>query len=386
MIMSKTNEGSKTILLVDIAHNSVGVGVLVVAPNIAPRLLSVWRETFESTDLVIERVFQTTLRITRKLIEKANAAGYGAWDDVYCSVGSPWVLTHVRTARYARDKQFVVTEKLLNQLVQADQDKFFARAGFGTVPFSNHATILDYDRIATRVNGHTMNNPVGQRARDVECSYLVSGMDSEHIAALRSALYVVGHREPIIHAVQRSQLRAIQTLQGAKNYALIDFHGGITECSVVRDGVLTVTASTPVSEESYLNDLAHILNKSKREIVSIINMHSRALLDTSTATQLGKAHDQLIERYTRNFRELLVTVAQHGLIPNQVFFVADHSMQFFDKLLLSNEYAPLTVVHGTLRPTPLSASLFGHAIDARAVEVSDTPLVIAALAYSSNHS
>ncbi len=383
--MSSSLQPSKTILLIDIAHNSVGAGVLVVTPGFIPQLLATWRETFEHIDPSMERMFENTLRVTRKLIEKANSAGYANWDDIYCCVGSPWVLTHVRTAKYAQDKQFVVTEKLLNDLAQKDLERFFDRidSDFGSI--LGNAKVLDHQRIMTRVNGHPMKNPAGQRAREIECSYLVSGMNTDQLSALRSALYAVCHREPTINAVQHTQLQAVQSLKGAKNYAVFDFHGGIGECSIVRDDTLTVTAATPISEESYLRDLGAGMGKNIREVTVLLDMRRNKVLEASVATRLADIERVIAKQYVGDFRNLLVAVAEHGLIPNHAFFIADIGSEFFEKLLSSHEYAPLTLVHATLKPIQLSVSLLHDTIDSSAAKKQDTALLLSALAFIYKH-
>lgn len=380
--MSKSIERSKTILLVDIAHNSVGVGVLVIANGMKPRLLAAWRETFEHLDVSYERMFMVTLRTVRKLIEKANSAGYLHWDDIYCSVGSPWVLTHVRNAKYTRDKAFVVTEKLLTELAQNDIERFFNRAESDLLPFAQHSQMLDHRRIMTRVNGHALKNPIGQRAKEVECAYLVSSINPDNFNELRSALYAVAHREPTIHAVQRTQLEALRLLQGATNFVLFDFHGGVGECSVVRDNVLTVTATTPISEESYLRDLAGHLGKTVREATVVLDMQAKGMLETALQDKLQQAHRAIADAYTKEFRHVLVAVAEHGLLPNHAFFIADYGSQFFNTLLTSQEYSPLSLLHSPLKPIQLSHIVFHDLVDTNALRRQDTALLLSALVCS----
>lgn len=375
---------SKTVLLIDIAHNSVGVGVLVTAPDTIPRLLATWRETFTHVDPSHERMLQTTMRVMRKLVEKATSAGYGSWDKMYCCIGSPWVLTHVRTASYAQAKQFTVTEKLLASLAEKDTERFTQRLDSGILPFSEHTMVLDHTRIATKVNGHMLQKPVGQRARSVECTYLVSGINPDVAAMIRSSLYAVTHQEPILTAVQHTQLQAFRLLHGAHNFALFDFHGGIGECIVVRDGVLTVTASSPISEESYLIDMAKNLGKNTRETAMLIGMRAQGTISASLNEQLREAEQRLLDAYVFEFRNMLVAAAEHGLIPNQVFYIADHGDEFFKKLLSSYEYAPLSILHNPLKPILVSRQLFNNRIDDHAVRKHDTAILLAALAYSSN--
>lgn len=383
--MSKAVERSKTILLIDVAHNSVGAGVLVVHPGSTPKLLSVWRETFNHADPSHERMLASTVRIMRKLIEKANASGYAAWDDIYCCIGSPWVLTHVRTASYVNAKQFAVTEKLLNSIADTDMQRFKERLGNDLLPFSEHAMMLDHKRLTVRVNGHAMKQPVGQRARSLECTYLVSGINPDVAAAFRSAVYAVTHREPVLHAVQYAQLQAVKLLPGADNFVLFDFHGGIGECTVVRDNVLTVTATSPISEESYLADLAKNIGKDIRETIALLGMRSQNMIDHSIADRINEADRQIFDAYIFNFRNMLVAAAEHGLLPNQVFYITDHGEIFFKKLLSAHDYAPLSLLHNPLKPILISRQLFNNRIDDHAVRKHDTAILLAALAYTSNN-
>ncbi len=384
VFMSTKHLQSKTMLLIDIAHASVGVSVLVTAQNALPRMMASWRETFDHIDPATERMFATTLRVMRKLIEKANAAGFSAWDEIHCSIGSPWVLTHVRSLKYVKDKPFVVTQKLLRQVDDRNIERFFERTASGESPFSGQV-ILDHERVTTRVNGHVLEKPVGQRAREIESTYLISAIDPEHREAFRSSIFAVTHREPVMHAVQYMQWCAIRALKNANNYVLFDFHGGMGEAIVVRDGVPTVTATAPVSEQSYLSDVARGMGITSSELVSLLSLRAKGSLYSDYGERIIDAEKGMMDRYVQSMRSLLVAVAQHGLIPSHAFYVADAGSSFFEAVISSQEYAPLSLINDTLKPIHLSGALFSDTVDTHALVTPDSALLLLTLAVTHNN-
>lgn len=376
--MAPKTPTTKTILLIDIAHTSVGVAVVSHADGTAPRMLAAWRELL-AADPAEERLFDFALRSMRKLVEKANSAGYAAWDEVYCSVGTPWVITHVRSAGYSADKPFIVTEKLLQQIDERDLERFFGKEAHQHA-FADHSRIVDHERLVATVNGHHLKNNIGQRAREVESTYLVSGMDPGQYAQLQSAIYVVTHREAAIHAIQYMHWKATRNLKGADNYLFFDFHGSFGECMVVRDDIIRLTAATAIAEESYVRDIGNSLGIENRSVRRLIDTDRSGVLHDTQARALREADDVLLVRYADEFRYALQSIAEHGLLPNQVFFITDYGAQFFSRLLSSPEFADLTVLHAQLQPVQLTSELLQDRVDTQALSKIDSTLLLSAFA------
>ncbi len=379
--MASKVPATKTILLIDIAHTSVGVGVLVNTTGSIPKLVANWRETVPQ-DPAEERQFNTTVRIMRKLIEKANAAGYAAWDAVHCGVGTPWVITHVRSLHHAPASSFVVTERLLASLDQQDSERFISRAVYQQ-SFADHRHILDHRRLAVVVNGHTFPNPIGQRARELNVHYFVSGMNPDYYAQLRSGIYAVTRREATITASSLAQWEGISLLQGADNYSVLDVHGGFGDCTVVRDRVPALTVATTVSEERYSADVANALQISLRETEQMRDLHARGVLDEASQLRLREAEELVQLRYVPQLHTLFTSITEHGFIPRTVFVVGQSSSAPIARLLELPEFSEYTTTRTPLTPIVVSGSLLADRIDTAALHRVDPALLIASLAHAS---
>ncbi len=360
---------TKTLLLIDMAHTSVGV---------LPRMLAAWRETL-ADDTSNERSFESAVRLMRKLVAKANAAGYPAWDAVHCSVGTPWVLSSVRTAQYTSEKPVLVTNRLLQDIDDKDLERFFSITP-EAAGFADHRHILEHQRLSVAVNGHQLMQPIGQRAKEVACTYLITGMDPDQYDQLQSALLVVTHREASIVSVQTTQWKSIRThMQGAQQYVLFDFHGGFGECMVVKDGVMTITAVTPLAEEQYQSDLQRALEVAPHEIRTMMAMRDAGTLRDDVLERISDAEVSLRSQYQQQLHVLLESVVSYGLLPNQAFFLTGLGESFFGSLLAAPQFADMTVLRSPFVPTPITTSLFADVIDTHAITKKDVALVLLAL-------
>lgn len=376
--MAPKTPKTKTTLLIDIAHTSVGVAVLAHTEGIQPRMLATWRESLIE-DTALDRSFDTAVRLMRKLVGKANTAGYPVWDEVHCSVGTPWVLSNVRTAQYTSEKPVVVTKRLLQEIDDRDLERFFSVTP-EAAGFADHRQLLEHQRLTVTVNGHRLQDPLGQRAKEITCTYLVTGIDPEYFEILQSALFVVTHREATIMSVQTAQWNSMRTLVGADNYLLIDFHGGFGECMMVKDGVLVHTTATELSEERYLTDIHQALGMQPHELRNMMRLRENGMLRSEIEHQIHNVETGMRIRYQEYVRELLADMSSYGLAPNRVFFLTSMGNTFFARVLADPQNASMTVLRSPLSPTELTVSLFADMIDAHACTKKDTALLLLALA------
>lgn len=376
--MASKQPTTQMTLIIDIAHTSVGVAVLAQTVGMQPRMLAAWREELPH-DVAQERLFERALRTMRMLIEKANSAGYASWDTVYCAVGTPWMITHVRSASYQPQKQFVVTEKILHNLDTQDLERFFSKDVYRE-SFADHRHIVDHQRLVVLANGHRLANAIGHTVRELAVTYLVSGMDYDQYAQLQSAIYLVTHREVVIHASHYLQWKMTSTLKNTDDYLFFDFHGGFGDVLVVRDDILQLTAASALSERRYLSELSEILNITIPETMRRIDASRRGLLRDDEERLLIEAEDVLFTQFQPFMQEYIQSIGSHGLLPTHTLVLADYGTQLFSRLLSMPQIGVHTVTQAPLKPIILDKTYLGNFIDIHGVLKTDSALAILALA------
>ena len=246
----------KSVVLIDIAADSVGGGYARFEAGKQPVLLYVRRIPIETRSG--ENPAEAMLRALRALgdalvregaPELRRAAGSGSADSVFISLDTPWQETSVRTERIEREKPFTFTPSIAAAALER------ARA----VPPGKR--LMDESLIGISLNGYETRRPYGKTARRASVVALSSSMDetaAENVASLVRDLF----HTKAIRFVAGSSLRyqAVRTLFEHERDALIfDAAGPLVSIALVRGGLLVALSEIAVAgswEKTVMDEFA----------------------------------------------------------------------------------------------------------------------------------
>ena len=233
---------TRSVLLIDIADNSVAGAYVCRPENERPSILYVERIPVERGAVEPhEHKIVSALRVLGdKIIREGapllgRATGSGAAGKIIVAVNAPWQEVHLRIKHYSADNPFLFTQ---NHIAGALQDALESPPGKMRV---------DEDIVGMALNGYPTRYPYGREAQHASVSTLVSHVERSVAEGVAATLRGLFHTENI-SLVAGSALR-YQAMRGAfpheRNLYILDALATPMTLATVENGILVSMREIP---------------------------------------------------------------------------------------------------------------------------------------------
>jgi hypothetical protein len=314
----------------------------------AERLLNLMQKTLSSVaEDIIHKGFPA--------VRGKKAFMHSRLEEIVCVLSSPWSSSRVKVLRYQKEKPFPVTNQLLRDLIDQTQKHALREMATDEGPSVNDAhEVIEQSIIHIALNGYPTSSPHGKSARRIELSLLVSLVDEQIQAMIRTTLSECFHIGTV--SLRSSTLVTFSAVRNlypdANDFLLVDVGGELTDVAVIREDVLVDLVSFPVGKNTLIRSIATKLGTHPEEAYSLLRMAEtngtspQVRIDTIRAAE---------KRWEDAFEHALADLSANILLPGSLFLTAEEdTLAWFSKLVGKTRFGNATVTNEAFLINPLT--------------------------------
>lgn len=374
---TKQKQDETLMLLVDIGSASVGGALVRIEKGSAPHVLVTVRENISFQDALSPARFLIAMnrsldKVLKTIQLKMNHTGLPA--HIFCTLSSPWFILKTRHLRIARQEEFEVTERVLDEFINEDI-ALLKEELKDTLP-PKDVKIIEKKIIQMKLNGYEVRNPYRQKTSRMELSMLVGVSSAKVVESIERKLSNFFHVKSVhFGAFPIAAFSAIRDIfPNEKNFLFIDITGEATDVSLVNNDILVGTMSFSRGKNFFIREISAQLRTVHEEAATLFAMFLRDELDAVQQAKIAVIVAHTEDEWMMRFKKAVVILKGNGMLPLKVFFTADADIAPLLSRLISTEKLEL------LKGTSLDVQYLDQYIVAKFVsfdaEVTRDPFII----------
>ena len=268
-------------------------------------------------------------------------------DRAFYIFSSPWSVSQTKTIRVKEPKAFKVTESHLNQVID-EQEKHWQ------TDISLAGKIIERKIIQVKLNGYVVGGIYNQTAPDLEVSVLFTAVPTEILQTVNDAVAKTFRIKNIwCHSQTLAIFSVVRNLFPQKDdYIHIDVSEEITDITVVKDGIITTTATIPFGRHHFIRALSAGLKVTEEIADSMINIHNRKDNNELAGLKLAVAMDGAAKDWLVKIFEVLDSLKEKIYVPEAVFVIAQSDLILFLKeKLQKHDFKVSLIDNKKIKPT-----------------------------------
>ena len=285
-------------------------------------------------------------------------------DSVLVCLASPWYASQVRLAKLSRPTAFPVTRSVLDDMVSREIQAF-TEEEIKQISIGDPLTQIESRTVAVKLNGYLTREPIGHSVRDLELALFLAVCSQRLQKGVVDALEHFYHPRSVVFSsfLSTTYLVARTLLPHEEEYLLIDVGGEVTDVSLVREGVLSATASFPNARNAVIRKVAAALGRSKEEAVSLWKLSMEGKLDGAVAASAATALADARKEWLSAFSAALFSLSNDLAVPHTILITLDNDTSaWFIETVKSEEFHQYARTETEFRVLVLDASLFHGAL------------------------
>ena len=376
----KQNDKSLT-LLVDIGSASVGVALADILPGKAPRIFFTTREDIPFQKelssakflLAMGHTLEHTLKTAQSKIKGRSTPAH-----IFCTLSSPWFMLKTRHIAISEEKEFMVTEKIINSFFE--QDMVRMREDFKGVLPGEDIAVIERKIINTKFNGYDIKNPHGQKTSHIEMVATVGISSKKVINDIQTRISRLFHAESLhFGSFPVAAFSAVRDIfPQENNFLFLDITGEATDVSLVTNDVLVGSVSFPRGKNFFVREISAGLKTPHEAAITLLNMFLHDMLDTKKKAVVSQIIEAGKTEWFRRFEKAIITLAKEGALSQKVFFSSDSDVADFFTTVLAEAKLSSTS-HVLFTPSYLDQQIVSKFVTCDTEVIRDPFLMIEAL-------
>lgn len=336
----------KTVAILDIGSASVGGAIVVIKEGADPQVLfSVRDEMVFQKDLNLERFTSAMLQSLGVVLNKIEKYEGEKPRDFFCTLSSPWYESKTKIININENKNFIVTEKFLEEIIRKESNIFSSSINsVGNV--ADLVAIIDMKNIQIKLNGYETPNPYGKIAKNMDIA-LFMGLGSKKVienikSKISKIFYVKNITFSTFSLVAFSTVRDIFT--DKNNFIILDVTGEVTDMSLVEDNILVKSTTFPLGKNFITRRIASEMNTTPEEANSLFNMFSSNKINNNTKGKLSIILNDVQKEWISEFAKNTISMSKNYAIPSTLFFTSDLNVSNWLIEALENKKLPKNIL------------------------------------------
>ena len=338
-IFKKRENKTSNHIIVDIGSGSVGAALLVMQNNQDKTnfaLTKIVRKELKIDNNIGFPEFVSLMNSGLKEAITSITTNSGKIKDVHIFLSSPWYASQSRDVKMKRDKPFVISKKVLVDLVNKESSMFentFLKKYEG---IGKGIKLIEKKVIDTRLNGYHIQDAIGKSALSLEMSLFFSMSPSDIVENILSVTKHLCQKSKVFfHSSSFSIYMSLRDLLVNTNtFVICDIGAELTEVSIVSGGVLMQSASFPEGTETFVKGIMKKTNKSKLEALSYMRMYTEGTLSEVESSKFVDCISETENIWMKSFTKSLESVATAGYIPRQIYlFTKSDTKKYFEDII-----------------------------------------------------
>lgn len=278
----------------------------------------------------------------KKSAEQMVSQKIGSPDEIICFLESPWYATQVRNVRVTKNTPFLVTEKLVKDLVKRETDLFEKEELVSYQEDENDSMIIERELGAIRLNGYSVNNPYGKKVRELDLSVIISFSPRSLISQIQQEIAAIFHRTNCTFQTFAYAGSSItqDLFISDDQFLFVDVSSEMTDVVVVKDSAYREAISFPYGTHTLIRAIALKLNFSILDTQSLLSLYATGKLESGLTIKLEKVVSVVLQQWTRSFEVSLEKLATQFAIPHTIALLIEPGMlSIFKQAILDETFA-----------------------------------------------
>ncbi|MCA9365777.1 hypothetical protein KC723_02690 [Candidatus Kaiserbacteria bacterium] len=349
-------------VVVDIGSGSVLVSIVRSDPNqSAPEIIWSKREflplkTSENIDQTanhVTGVFMKTMLYVEGEGRKVLQSVYPneKLTDLQVAISAPWSYTITKTISYTDKKEFIITDEMINELVETAEEKTTNELHESEITNSLGLTVMN--KITTNIlaNGYPTIKPDNQKATKVALSHISAVAQEILITTINETRNKIIPKVPSqLFSFMLVYFYVVRELYPAyTDYCLVDITNEATEMGVVRDGSLQYCTHIPTGVATLAKAIANKAGIPVEEVMSYFRNQESFLIALDKNSKLNKVYNEIIKKYEEDVMGLFMETGDALSIPKTIFIHTDALTEtFFNEHIVKAGHLATKINHNVV--------------------------------------
>jgi len=379
--MPSSQKNEELAVIFDIGSGSIG-GALVLLPIEKPdQSFDLLTLGFEENKKQKPKVLFTTrsqitfgenfnsenflVQMTKALTDvagKIEAVHLGAPVKAYCFLASPWQASQARIIRQNRYTPFILTSKMLSELVEKEINLFGQMQADQHTALGENIQLLNTEIMQVKLNGYKTSDRFGKKAKEMETALFVSISPDRVLGSLKYhiekffSLDVKFYSFPFVSFVVSRDI-----FPNESNFLIVDIAGELTDITLIKDEILEESISFPRGKNYFVRELGRRLNKNTDESKTLMNLFLSGRAEKKISENIKNTLKISKNDWLRSFGESLLEISSNKSLPTQVYLAADPEIANWIKSIIEEDQLhQYTVTESKFNVTILKSESLGQ--------------------------
>lgn len=330
----------KRFLLMDIASDSVGAGVVAVFQNAKPILLFTARAPIAcASHLEPKHFFSATIHALHELcthLFQTHRADIAGVERAHIFLNAPWVVSKTRSVRVDFPELTTLTADTLKAVIQETEKGIADNFRTAHREIAEAVRIVEKKITEFRVNGYTIASAVGKEARTLELTLLESFAPENAVTRFGNTLDALSHAPREWHGAAAACAGVLSASAHEQSDALTVCAGSeATELCIERGGILQEVISVPFGIRTAARascDTGAFSSAVSAE--SFLRTASFGMLHSARRATVENARAEAGTRFRRALAAALAPKMKVGFAPARATLITnEQNLPFFDAAL-----------------------------------------------------
>ncbi|MCR4311376.1 MAG: hypothetical protein NUV54_02305 [Candidatus Taylorbacteria bacterium] len=345
-------------VVLDVGSMSVAAGLYVTNPRGDVNLLYATRERIHfQKKLTGEALFSamctaldtTLLHLEKYGMERSMREGGKSYvvDTVSVTLSSPWHASEMKTLKKRLEKETVITEAIVNELITDEEQSFERRLTAKEAELLHQPAPLERKIIEMSLNGYPSGNPYGKRASTLEVKVFESMSSSLLIKKIKRSVGKYFPVEAVVfHSFSMTAFASIRDqFPHIDNFLIVQVDGEITDITIVKKGVVAEMVSFPFGHNNIVRALSVVCdNYPNCTLEGLLSLHTSKVINSRDKKRVDEAVSNAKKEWLDKFNSAIASFSEQMFLPKTVFIFEDipHT-SLFEEFLKKAESSQFTI-------------------------------------------
>ncbi len=370
-LFSSSSDSKGAHLVLDIGSGHAGAALIRYVSVKGKRVPEILASTSRPIALEENTTFKTFLAGAMKSLSRSLAelqkTHPQAIRSVHCFFSSPWYAAEIRNVVLEKKTPFTVTKRILDELYTKEV-RMFTEETLGRYKEAGEtARLIEQKITAVYLNGYSVANAVGKRAKSIEMNIYLAVSPELVLAAVEETVAKVFHSRKIqFHSFTLAAYTvARDTLITVPDFLLVDVGGEVTDFLLVKKGVVSGIASFPYGRTFLYRSIAAKYASSLQDAQTMLSLYVAGTLEESKRLALERLFTETESEWLRAFQKALqLAEKEPGMAPTIVLSGSADTMPFFENILKSEDFHRYSLDADSFSVIPLREELMRPHVNA----------------------
>ncbi|KND47611.1 MAG: hypothetical protein AB201_01610 [Parcubacteria bacterium C7867-006] len=333
-IFSFGNEKEKVSLVIDVGSSTVTSAMVVFNAEELPTFLYSKTATHPVGDKAdANRLIESLLSILDLQLKELVKEGFNHkyWNNKskklsggIISFSSPWFAIKTKHLSLSHEKDFIVTESFLNDVISQEENIFKSEL----YPERPDAfEVIEKNVLHTKINGYELQNILDKKTKSLEAFLCMSAMDVGLVYKIQDIVlrYAHIHKDDFkFHTFPVVSFAVVRDFFSAGgDFLICDVSGDVTDLTLVQDFVIKQNVSIPSGRNFILRQISKNFDVTPEIAESMLHMFSSDKSDDSVNQKMHEVIAEIEKEWAIYLENALVELSPTINLPSNIYLMSD---------------------------------------------------------------